>query len=922
MLALGERFDDELALRPEDMAGQPCRACSGPGGSNDKPNLSLVHRSSLAGGSHGIVLERRRQIRAEWTRQEEEVLVQQHCEYGNAWSTIAEHLPGRTGVEVKDIWYSTLRGNNVRSSSLLRPYILELQNHGVSANAREKAYRKARQKIAQDDGTVCKTDYQDITGVSARAGLPAAEKEATSSGEASDPAIAQRHTALLGHHVNPQLQPSSSAPTLATNASLQPRMGTLQHGCPGADGNDDAAHQSPPLQRSRQARRKPKSYHQGLTQAQGHAPDKGPRRLQQPFHRPGANLMPPSRDPRRVLKMMANQNQQETFHRQLVEDDLEHLFAAGCCYGPELDHDTRNPRKRAHGSCDRELSPVQPAPGPVQPGPPPLSHQVGIAGAAVLRALPRAQRGAALQPVMLQAKQQPQQGRELVEGDDGPRVKRPCRGQQWRVEEQSPAVGRGGACWTTTQQRGPHDGEAGRQEHQIVDGEGVPFWGDADEEWAAGTGLKAVMEEAVRNGASPNELAFLQMMWRQSTATMARAGCPQAMLQQQDDGVAALVTDAAHAGVDGLAAAVWMPPTKGLPLAHRLAEHRLLAEAKALVEAEELYRLTRLRLCLAVQLEEAEQQRNGGASLSPPSAAAPGSDDAALHNTTQAATGLAPAPVTGTAASPAIIAADTSGDAIPEEGAPLQRPPNPSGRHEEVLAAAAAAAKVLALKPPIRVPPLAGLRGLWPTAASMQPWWEQQQEQQQLTHKQQQERPQQKQRKQKQELRVDFMRRGTDVSEVLCSDMQMRKVSKLILSPPICPSGAIRGRLPEAPDETRRADDSLHRDHRASAAAAAVMAVPSAAEARHQCGAKRRVDLRNNALPNRMEKKQRTRQKPQQPQLQQASPPPLPQQQQGIPCGHEYDGLGVDASESDVAKALLSFSQFTADPGSGQGVAK
>ncbi|GIL49850.1 hypothetical protein Vafri_6164 [Volvox africanus] len=943
MLVLGDRVDEELALGPEDMPWQPYNACSGTGGSNDDHHQPLVHRSPLARGSHGMGLERR-QIRPEWTRQEEEILVLQHCERGNSWSAIAEHLPGRTAVEVKDIWHGTLRGNNVRSPSLLRAYILELQNHGVSANAREKAYRAARQKIPHDDGTVCKTDYSDITGAGAR-GAPAAEEEATSSGEASDPAIAQRHTALLGHHVNPQLQPYSSAPTLATGASLRPQVGTLQHVCPGADGHDDAAHQSPSLQRSRPARRKPRSCPQGLTQPQGHTPDKGPQRLQQPLDRPAGSLMPRSRDPRRVV-MAANQggDQSAQLHQRLVDDDLQYSgFAAGCCSGPELDPGTRIPRKRAHSSCDRGLMPAQPAPAPVQPGPAPLSHQVDIAGAAVPHVLPLAPRGAELRPVMLQAEQQPQQQREQVAGDDGPRVKRPRSGQQWLLaEEQSPAVGGGGACWTTTQQRGPHDGEGGRQQHRIVDGEGVPSWRDADEEWAAGTGLKAVMEEAIRNGASSNELAFLQMMWRQSTATMARSGCPQAMLLQQDDGVAAVVAPlpagARHAGADSPAAALWMPPTKELPLAQRLAEHRLLAEAKALVEAEELYRLTRLRLCLAMQLEAAEEQRNGPpwAAPSSPSVAAPvadrpvaaatGSDDAALYNTTQAAIGrCAPAPATGTATSPATIAADAAGDPIPEVGPPLQRPRNPPGRHEEVLAAAAAAAKVLALQLPARVPLLGGLGGLGPTAASMQPWWAQQQEWPQQKQKQQ---------KHKQELRVDFMRRGRNVSEVLDSGMRMRKVSELVLSPPICSSGAVKGRHPQAPDETRHADDSLHRGHGAAAAAAAAavamaMAVPSKAEACHQQSAKRRPDLHENALPNRIGKKQRTKQKPQQIQLRQAS---MPQQQQvrsrqrqlqrGIPCDYEYDSLGVDALESDVAKALLSFSQFTADPGSSRGAAK
>ncbi|GIL77703.1 hypothetical protein Vretimale_6707 [Volvox reticuliferus] len=970
MLTLGERCN-ELGLVQEDKVRRSYIACSGPGDNNDEHYAPLVRRSPLAGSSLGHSLGRRRQMRSEWTRQEEEILVRQHRECGNSWSAIAEHLPERTAADVKDIWHSALQRNTVRSSSLLREYVLELQKHGVSATAREMAYRAARLRTADDDGTSCKNDDPDITVL----GVPAAEEETTSSGKASDPAVAQRHTALLGHHVNPQLQQSSSAPAAATGTSSQPRAGILRHARPGPDGSDvggvDAAQQAPPLQRSRQSRRKPKSYPQGHTQAQGHAPDEVLRCQQQTFDRPAGDLKPPSRDPRRVVKTVANQHQQQTFHRLPVDDDLECLgFAADCRHGPELDLDINGaavlaaaaiPRKRVHSSFGRGPTPAQPAPAAMEPGHAPRSHQVDIA---CPRVLPLTPHGSALQPVMWQGQQQLH---ERVAGDDVPRGKRQRRGQQQLAEEQSAAAGGSRTCCMASLHWDPHDDE-GCQQHQLVDREGVPFWREMDEDWAADTGLKAVMEEAVRNGASPEELAFLQMMWKQSTATMVRGGCPQAMGRwQQDDGAAAaaaavmapLSDVAGHAG--GPAAAVLMPPTKGLPLAQRLAERRLLAEAKALVEAEELYRLTRLRLCLAMQLEQAEEQRNGGAlaSHSSPSAAAPAaataSADAAVQNGTQAATGrCALASVHGTAASAAIRAADAAGDRIPEEGTPVERPCKPPGRHEEVKAAVAAAAKVLALNLYARVYPSGGLEGPWPTAASMQRWVEQpqeQEEQQQQTQKQQQELPQQeerqeqqqqKRRKQTQEQPVDFVRRGNGVSEeLLDTSMRIRKVSAGGLSPPICPSGAIRGRQPQAPDETRQADDSRHQGHGAAAVAAGAMAVPSAVETCHQRGvaAKRRLDRRDNTMPDRMEKKQRKQQTHHQLQLRQTLLPPLPQRQQvrsrqrqrkqGIQCNHECGDrvdmagyLGVDGCESDVAKALLSFSQFMADPGSSRGAAK
>lgn len=46
---------------------------------------------------------------AEWTPEEEDLILRKHCQLGNKWSTITRMLPGRTENQVKNRWRSLQR---------------------------------------------------------------------------------------------------------------------------------------------------------------------------------------------------------------------------------------------------------------------------------------------------------------------------------------------------------------------------------------------------------------------------------------------------------------------------------------------------------------------------------------------------------------------------------------------------------------------------------------------------------------------------------------------------------------------------------------------------------------------------------------------------------------------------------------------
>ncbi|GIL81882.1 hypothetical protein Vretifemale_10851 [Volvox reticuliferus] len=181
---------DELEVRllaQEDLCWEPDEACSAPEEDSDESDAPAARPPRTSRGSYDLGLPRKRRRRPIWTRQEEAVFARQHCIHGNSWSAIAEHLPGRSAPEVKNIWHSTLRSKKFIARSLLRAYALEVQERGDSTEARMEAYRAAvRRTGGHDNADPDSIDPEYATYHNAR-------RSAGSDGNDGDPAGPRRN---------------------------------------------------------------------------------------------------------------------------------------------------------------------------------------------------------------------------------------------------------------------------------------------------------------------------------------------------------------------------------------------------------------------------------------------------------------------------------------------------------------------------------------------------------------------------------------------------------------------------------------------------------------------------------------------------------------------------------------------------------
>ncbi|WMV39132.1 hypothetical protein MTR67_032517 [Solanum verrucosum] len=78
--------------------------------------------------------------RGNYTKEEDEIILNLHAQLGNKWSTIAAHLPERSDNEIKNHWHTTLKKratnynnkNNIESNTGKK--ITSVENQNASAN--------------------------------------------------------------------------------------------------------------------------------------------------------------------------------------------------------------------------------------------------------------------------------------------------------------------------------------------------------------------------------------------------------------------------------------------------------------------------------------------------------------------------------------------------------------------------------------------------------------------------------------------------------------------------------------------------------------------------------------------------------------------------------------------------------------------
>ncbi|KAG5596983.1 hypothetical protein H5410_038215 [Solanum commersonii] len=85
--------------------------------------------------------------RGNYTKEEDEIILNLHAQLGNKWSAIAVHLPGRSDNEIKNHWHTTLKKranynlsegskkcNNKKSESNITTRKSNVENQNASAN--------------------------------------------------------------------------------------------------------------------------------------------------------------------------------------------------------------------------------------------------------------------------------------------------------------------------------------------------------------------------------------------------------------------------------------------------------------------------------------------------------------------------------------------------------------------------------------------------------------------------------------------------------------------------------------------------------------------------------------------------------------------------------------------------------------------
>ncbi|GKE47846.1 transcription factor MYB58-like protein [Tanacetum coccineum] len=108
--------------------------------------------------------------RGNFTPQEEQSIIRLHATFGNKWSKIASHLPGRTDNEIKNVWNTFLKRRSLQRLSMPTDDIPDSSSSNIS-NSDQNIHNEepANQEISSshDQQLTAVAEYQKAIEVAA-----------------------------------------------------------------------------------------------------------------------------------------------------------------------------------------------------------------------------------------------------------------------------------------------------------------------------------------------------------------------------------------------------------------------------------------------------------------------------------------------------------------------------------------------------------------------------------------------------------------------------------------------------------------------------------------------------------------------------------------------------------------------------------
>ncbi|XP_015081864.1 transcription factor MYB15-like [Solanum pennellii] len=97
--------------------------------------------------------------RGNYTKEEDEIILNLHAQLGNKWSTIASHLPGRSDNEIKNHWHTTVKKRAKYNSS---EGSKKCNNKKSESDITKRKSNVEKQNASDDDNNNNNTMHENI----------------------------------------------------------------------------------------------------------------------------------------------------------------------------------------------------------------------------------------------------------------------------------------------------------------------------------------------------------------------------------------------------------------------------------------------------------------------------------------------------------------------------------------------------------------------------------------------------------------------------------------------------------------------------------------------------------------------------------------------------------------------------------------